>query len=108
MSRLPSDTRPSTLFAENVVVLAISDPTPVPSSPQRRRKPTMMKPARSDEPPWLTKGSVMPVSGMSLVTPPTMMNACSTMTAVRPVAMNELTSDFARAAVRMPRIAKHR
>ncbi len=30
MSRLPSDTRPSTLFAENVVVLAISDPTPVP------------------------------------------------------------------------------
>ena len=68
----------------------------------------MMKLARSDEPPWLMKGSVMPVSGMSLVTPPTMMNACSTMTEVRPTAANELTSLFARAAVTNPRMAKHR
>lgn len=38
----------------------------------------MMKLAKSDEPPWLMKGRVRSVSGMSLVTPPTMMNACST------------------------------
>ena len=68
----------------------------------------MMKLARSDEPPWLMKGSVRPVRGMSLVTPPTMMNACSTIMDVRPTATNELTSLFARAAVTKPRTAKHR
>ncbi len=46
--------------------------------------------------------------GMSLVTPPTMMNAWSTMIEVRPAPISELTSDFARAAVTKPRIAKHR
>ena len=61
VSRLPSDTRPSTLLVcSDAVALAISVPTPVPSSPQRKRKPTMMKLASSDEPPWLMKGSVMP------------------------------------------------
>ena len=106
VSRLPSDTRPSTLLVcSDAVALAISVPTPVPSSPQRKRKPTMMKLASSDEPPWLMKGSVMPVSGMSRVTPPTIMNACNTTTAVMPTAMNELTSLFARAAVTNPRMA---
>ena len=107
--RLPSETRPSTLFAlMMVVVFMISEEEPVPSSPQRRRNPTMMNAASSEEPPWLTKGSVMPVRGMSLVTPPTMMNAWSTMIEVRPAPISELTSDFARAAVTKPRIAKHR
>ena len=50
----------------------------------------------------------MPVRGMRRVTPPTMMKACSTMMEVRPTAVNELTSDFARAAVTMPRMAKHK
>ena len=68
----------------------------------------MMKLAKSDEPPCDTKGSVRPVKGMSRVTPPTIMKACNTMTAVRPVAIKELTSVLARAAVRRPRIAKHR
>ena len=68
----------------------------------------MMKLARSDEPPWLMKGSVMPVRGMRRVTPPTMMNACRTTMDVRPTATNELTSLFARAAVTKPRTAKHR
>ena len=89
-------------------VWRISESTPVPSSPQRSRQPTMMKLAMSDEPPWLMKGSVMPVRGMRRVTPPTMINACSTMMEVRPTAVNELTSDFARAAVTMPRMAKHK
>ena len=39
----------------------------------------------------------MPVSGMRRVTPPTMMNAWSTMIEVRPAPISELTSDFARA-----------
>ena len=109
VSRLPSDTRPSTLFAcSELVALATSEPTPVPSSPQRMRKPTAMKLARSDEPPWLMKGSVRPVSGMSRVTPPTMMNAWSTIMVVRPTATKELTSLFARAAVTKPRMARHR
>ena len=86
----------------------ISSPTPVASSPARSSSATEMKLARSEDPPWLTKGRVRPVSGMSLVTPPTMMNACRMMIAVRPTAANELTSLFARAAVAMPRIARHR
>ena len=111
VSRLPKATRPSTAsdpWAPMAPVWRISEFTPVPSSPQRSRQPTMMKLAMSDEPPWLMKGSVMPVSGMRRVTPPTMINACSTMMEVRPTAVNELTSDFARAAVTMPRMAKHK
>ena len=111
VSRLPNATRPSTAsdpWAPMAPVWRISESTPVPSSPQRSRQPTMMKLAMSDEPPWLMKGSVMPVRGMRRVTPPTMINACSTMMEVRPTAVNELTSDFARAAVTMPRMAKHK
>ena len=67
-----------------------------------------MKLASSEDPPWLTKGMVRPVSGMSLVTPPTMMKACRVIAAVRPVAMKDETSLFARAAVTMPRTARPR
>ena len=42
------------------------------------------------------------------MTPPTMMNACKIIEAVSPTAIKELTSDFARAAVTRPRIAKQR
>ena len=64
VSRLPKATRPSTAsdpWAPMAPVWRISEFTPVPSSPQRSRQPTMMKLAMSDEPPWLMKGSVMPV-----------------------------------------------
>ena len=50
--RLPSETRPSTLFAlMMVVVFMISEDEPVPSSPQRSSSPMPMKLARSEEPP---------------------------------------------------------
>ena len=65
----------------------------------------MMKLARSELPPWLMNGSVTPVSGSSLVTPPTMRNACTAIAAVRPTAVNADMSDFARAAVASPRTA---
>lgn len=68
----------------------------------------MMKLESSEEPPWAMKGKVMPVRGMRSVMPPTMMKACSTMTEVRPTAISELTSLFARAATTMPRMAKDR
>ena len=98
--RLPSATRPSTLFMFiDSVTLVISWPTPVPSSPQRSSKPTAMKLESSDEPPWLMKGNVMPVSGMTRVMPPTMMKACRQMVVVRPAETRELKSLFARAAV---------
>ena len=74
--RLPNATRPRTLFELTIPVPeVISASTPVASSPQRNRNPTAMKLDRSDEPPWLMNGKVRPVSGISPVTPPTMMNA---------------------------------
>ena len=79
---------------------------PVASSPARMSRPTMMKLASSDEPPWLMNGSVTPVSGMSRVTPPTMRKAWNEMAAVRPVAENAARSLLARAAVVRPRTAK--
>ena len=57
-------------------------------------------------PPWLMKGRVMPVRGMSPVVPPTMMKACRLMLAVRPAAVKAATSLLARAAVARPRTAK--
>lgn len=50
----------------------------------------------------------MPVSGMRRVTPPTMINACSTMMEFEAHGGGVSTSDFARAAVTMPRMAKHK
>ena len=42
--------------------------------------------ATSDEPPYDTNGSVMPVRGISRVTPPTMMNVCNPRIVVSPAA----------------------
>ena len=107
--RLPSWKRPSALFGLMMVVAdVISSSRLVPSSPQRMSSATQINAMSSDDPPLLTRGRVRPVRGMSFVTPPTMMNACSTMTVVRPAATNELTSLFARAAVANPRMAKLR
>ena len=78
---------------------------PVASSPARISSATMMKLAKSDEPPWLMKGRVTPVSGIRRVTPPTMRNAWKLMAAVRPVALKAARSLFARAAVVRPRTA---
>ncbi len=64
-----------------------------------------MKLARSDDPPWLMKGSVTPVRGMRPVTPPMMRKAWMAMEAVRPTAMKAARSERARAAVRRPRTA---
>ena len=63
----------------------------------------MMKLASSDVPPWLMKGRVTPVSGRSLVTPPTMRKAWKQMALVRPTAAKAEVSDLARAAVAKPR-----
>ena len=68
----------------------------------------MMKLARRELPPWLMKGSVTPVSGSALVTPPTMTKACTTMAEVRPTAVKAAISDLARAAVARPRTANSR
>ena len=65
----------------------------------------MMKLDSSEEPPWLMKGRVTPVSGMRRVTPPTIRNAWKEMEAVRPLAMKAVRSDFARAATVRPRTA---
>ena len=89
-----------------VPVPASSVSRPVASSPARSKRPTITKLARSDEPPWLIKGRVTPVRGMSLVTPPTIRNAWNEMAAVRPVAQKAARSDLARAAVTRPRTAK--
>ena len=98
VSRLPKATRPSTASdpwapMAHLAHLGIHAGALVAAA---QRQADDEKLAMSDEPPWLMKGSVMPVSRMSRVTPPTMMNACSTIMEVRPTAVNELTSDFAR------------
>ena len=46
----------------------------------------MIQFATSDEPPAARNGVVRPVSGMTRVTPPTMMNTCSAIVKERPVA----------------------
>ena len=67
-----------------------------------------MKLARSEVPPWLMKGSVTPVSGMSLVAPATMRKAWNASALVRPTAANAAESDLARAAVAKPRTQSSR
>ena len=79
---------------------------PVASSPARNSSATMIKLASSEEPPWLMKGRVTPVSGIKRVTPPTIKKAWKLMAAVRPVALKAARSDLARAAVVRPRTAK--
>ena len=89
VSRLPKATRPSTAsdpWAPMAPVWRISEFTPVPSSPQRSRQPTMMKLAMSDEPPWLMKGSVMPVTGNRPTTTPRLIITWMANSAISPTA----------------------
>src|SRR5439155_14417237 len=51
-----------------------------------RRPANTRKLATTDEPPYETNGSVMPVTGMMRRTPPGLMNACSAKPKVRPAA----------------------
>ena len=67
------------------------------------RIPTAAKLTTSDEPPALTKGSVMPVIGSSTTTTPMLMNACSTSHAVMPVASSAPNVSGAPSATRTPR-----
>ena len=59
--------------------------------------------ASSDEPPYEIRGSVMPVSGMSLRLPAAMMNAWTAITSARPAASSARNSSCAAAAIRSPR-----
>ena len=67
-----------------------------------------MKLASREVPPWLMKGRVTPVSGKSLVTPPTMRKAWKASALVRPTAAKAAESDLARAAVAKPRTQSSR
>ncbi len=96
------------LGVASVWAAATSAPWPVASSPQRSSRPTMMKLASREEPPWLMKGRVTPVRGSSLVTPPTIRKAWTVIAEVRPTAVKAETSDLARAAVERPRTASRR
>ena len=62
--------------------------------------------ATTDEPPYETNGSVMPVSGMRRRTPPTMMNVCSAKPNVRPAASSFENPSSACSAIFMPRATK--
>ena len=55
------------------------------------------------EPPWDRKGVVMPVSGMSRVTPPTITNTCSASMNDRPPASSFEYGSLIMSAVRIPR-----
>ena len=96
----------SSVMAAMVPVPVSSASRPVASSPARSSSATMIKLASSEEPPWLMKGRVTPVSGIKRVTPPTIKKAWKLIAAVRPVALKAARSDLARAAVVRPRTAK--
>ena len=57
-------------------------------------------------PPYETNGSVIPVSGTTRRTPPTMMKACSANPNVRPAASSFEKPSCACSATRMPRTTK--
>ena len=65
----------SSVMAAMVPVPVSSASRPVASSPARSKSATMIKLASSEEPPWLIKGRVTPVSGIRRVMPPTIKNA---------------------------------
>ncbi len=67
------------------------------------RIPTAAKDTRSDEPPALRKGSVMPVIGNNTTTTPMLMNACRPSQAVMPVASSAPKVSGADSAMRRPR-----
>src|SRR5262249_55189200 len=59
--------------------------------------------ATRDEPPWDRKGVVIPVSGMSWVTPPTITKTCRAITNERPVASSLANGSRTATAARRPR-----
>lgn len=67
--------------------------------------PTATKLTTSDEPPALTNGSVIPVTGMSETTTPMLMNAWTHSHVVIPVARSAPNASGAASAIRTPRHA---
>ena len=67
-----------------------------------RRIPTAAKLTTSDEPPALTKGSVMPVMGSRLTTTAMLMKACTSNQPVMPVASRPPKVSGALRAMRRP------
>ena len=65
--------------------------------------PTAAKLTRSDDPPALTKGSVIPVTGMSETTTPMLMNAWTQIHVVTPAASSAPNVSGAASATRIPR-----
>ena len=61
-----------------------------------------------DEPPYETNGSVMPVSGTTRRTPPTMMNVCRARPNVSPAARSFEKPSWAMSATRIPRATSTR
>jgi len=64
--------------------------------------PTAVSVIASDEPPALTNGSVMPVTGTTPTTTPMLMNAWMQIQAVIPPASNAPNVSGAASAVRIP------
>lgn len=60
----------------------------------------------TDEPPWARKGIVMPVSGMSAVTPPATTNTWIASTADSPWASSEPNGSGAISPARKPRATR--
>src|SRR6185312_16014193 len=72
----------------------------------RSRPASSTKLATTDEPPYDTNGSVIPVNGITRSTPPTMMNVCSAKPNVRPAASSFEKPSSACSATFMPRATK--
>ncbi|KEP74861.1 hypothetical protein HR12_03045 [Microbacterium sp. SUBG005] len=64
----------------------------------------MIQFAISEDPPAARNGVVRPVSGMTRVTPPTMMNTCSAIVNENPVARSLPKSSCPARPTRMPRL----
>ena len=70
-----------------------------------RRSPPAIQQVTSEEPPYDTKGSAMPLVGTRASTTLTLMAACTTSIAVAPAARNAEAGSGARRAARNPRHA---
>src|SRR5690606_10428600 len=70
----------------------------------RSSSATMSQLATSEDPPAARNGVVRPVSGMTRVTPPTMMNTCSAIVKDRPVASSLPKSSCPARPMRSPRL----
>ena len=69
----------------------------------RKSSAQSMKFVTSDEPPYATNGSVMPVSGMSFAFPPTMTSVWNATMNERPAARSCRNVVGARSAMSIPR-----